>query len=136
MDFGWTIRLIDGLSTVLPAVAQELAEVTNSKPQHWMEKGQGPVRLMAVKAWALKEERRALPPRPSTEKFLEEQMRKRDLEVAVGLAARLGRNLVAFCPADCSGIDCAIGFPECLVQDITTIRTSLEDKLQEAVGHA
>jgi len=53
MDLGWTIRLIDGLSNAMPHAAEMLATRTNSKPSHWTEKGQTPVRLMAVKAWAL-----------------------------------------------------------------------------------
>jgi len=62
-------------------------------------------------------------------------MKKSDLVCASILAQRLGEKLSSICPADCdAGVDygCPAGYVGCLILDITTIRTSLEDKIQKA----
>jgi hypothetical protein len=55
LDFTWARRLIDGEVQADPALAETLGRATDSNPRHWREEGQGALRLIAVKCWAVKE---------------------------------------------------------------------------------
>ena len=65
LDYGWAVRLIDGQDQAALALARDLAAATNTKPQHWQEAGQGALRLMAVKLWAVKERQAGRLTRPA-----------------------------------------------------------------------
>jgi hypothetical protein len=65
LDFEWVQGLIDGRVSAGPAQANTLAYYTGSSSYIWTRENMGPVRLVAVKIWAVKERRQGRSPLPA-----------------------------------------------------------------------
>jgi len=65
LDFRYVCRIVDGEINAGPNLATCLGHETYSSPKVWTRDNMAPVRLVAVKAWEMKQRRGVRRPNPA-----------------------------------------------------------------------